>query len=100
MATGRGDRLARGGAKAAFPASEGVTQNTWDTAFSDYDSEAYLKGIEIEAQALQARKAQKLLDEQAEAERDDREREEQRRRDALVEKTGVSGLSVGEVSLY
>jgi hypothetical protein len=35
---GYGDRLARGGASASFPASNGkITQEKWDAAFEDYE---------------------------------------------------------------
>ena len=53
MGKGFGDRLAKGGAKAAFPASEKTSQEAWDLAFGSFD-EGYLKRAEeAEAKARQ-----------------------------------------------
>ena len=92
MGVGAGDRLARGGNKAAFPASEpGISDEKFNDAVKDFDPAAYAKGVEAEAQAVRDRKAQRLLDEAAEAEQHERERE-QRRSDSNVEEAGVPGL--------
>jgi len=54
MGKGFGDRLAKGSAKAAFPASEKTSQETWDAAFADYDADTYLaRAEEAEKQARQ-----------------------------------------------
>ena len=42
MAKGYGDRLARGGIKAVFPATEGgVSNKRWEDAFKDFDPEKF-----------------------------------------------------------
>jgi len=38
---GAGDKLARGMAKAQFPASEKTKQQKWDEAFKDFDPETF-----------------------------------------------------------
>lgn len=39
---GSGDRLARGGIKATFPATDGgITQDAWSRAFDDYNPEEF-----------------------------------------------------------
>ena len=71
-----GDVLARGAVSATFPACEsGVSEDKWKTAFEDYDSAAFLANAEAEAQAVRERKAQRLLDEQAEIEQRDQEQQ-------------------------
>ena len=42
MATGSGDRLARGAVKAQFQATDGrMSDEKWSKAFDDFDPEAY-----------------------------------------------------------
>ena len=79
MAKGFGDRLAKGSAKAAFPAAEpGVAVDKFNDAVKDFDLTEYLKGVEAEESAARERKAQRIQAEQMEAEKLDREREELR----------------------
>jgi hypothetical protein len=71
-----GDQLARGGISAVFPACEsGVSEDKWKAAFEDYDSAAFLAGIEAEAEAYQERKIQRQREFEAKLERRDRERQ-------------------------
>lgn len=91
MAKGYGDRLARGGAKAAFPVSEKVSQEKFDAAFEGYDGEAFIKNAEAEDQAARERKAERLAKAALEADARDKEREE-RRRNADIEEAGIPGL--------
>jgi hypothetical protein len=70
-----GDVLARGGISATFPACEsGVSEDKWKKAFEDYDSAAFLAGVEAEKEAYQERKIQRQLEFEAELEARDRER--------------------------
>ena len=71
-----GDVLARGGILAIFPACEtGVSEDKWKAAFEDYDSAAFLAGIEAEAEAYQERKIQRQIAFEKEIEERDRERQ-------------------------
>lgn len=64
-----GDVLARGAVSATFPACEsGVKEDRWKAAFDDYDPAAFRAKAEAEEQAARERKAQRLLEEQAETE--------------------------------
>lgn len=75
MANQGGDRLASGAISAVFPACEtGVSEDKWKAAFEDYDSAAFLAGVEAEKEAYQERKIQRQLDFEAELEARDRER--------------------------
>ena len=72
---GGGDKLARGAVSAVFPACEtGVSEDKWKAAFEDYDSAAFLKSVEAEAEAYQERKIQRQIDFEKEVEERDRER--------------------------
>ena len=75
MSNGHGDRLARGGVKASFGAVQGTTADKWAEAFGNFDPLAYLKKTEEEELERQARRAQKLIDEEAQ---DERERQHNR----------------------
>ena len=69
-----GDVLARGAISATFPACEtGVKEDNWKAAFDDFDPKAFLARAEAEEQAARERKAQRLLEEQAEVEARDLE---------------------------
>jgi hypothetical protein len=71
----KGDHLAAGGISAVFPACEtGVSQDKWKAAFEDYDSAAFLAGVEAEKEAYQERKIQRQLDFEAELEARDHNR--------------------------
>lgn len=92
MGQGFGDRMARGGTKAAFPASEpGISEEKFNDAVKDFDPAAYAKNAEAEEQAVRDRKAQRLITEQAEADQRERENEE-RRRNTNIEEAGIPGL--------
>jgi len=98
MGKGFGDRMARGGAKAAFPASEpGITEEKFQDAVKDFDSKGFLERAAAQEEEARAQKAQRLAKEAAEAEHLDQEREqrraEERRSDALSEEAGVSSPS-------
>ena len=83
MAQGFGDRLARGGNKAAFPTSEaGTTEERFSEAVGSFDSAGYLKRVEAEEQAARERKAQRLIDEEKVREQQDAEREARRAAEA------------------
>lgn len=46
---GYGDKLARGGVRANFPATDGgVSKDKWDAAFDDFDPEAFKKNADKE----------------------------------------------------
>jgi hypothetical protein len=110
-----GDQLARGGISAVFPACEsGVSEDKWKAAFEHYDGAAFLANQEAEAQAVQERKALRLLQQEKELEERDRERQSRQTeaateassdeqlemrfgdRFAHVAPAGVSSLGVGE----
>ena len=65
MGKGFGDRLAGGGVKASFGSVKGTTSDKWAEAFGNFDPKAYLEKTEQEELERQARKAQKLLDEES-----------------------------------
>ena len=84
MGTGAGDKLARGAAKAAFPASEpGITQEKFDQAVNDFDPQAFLKNAEKAEEEARVRRTERILAEQADAEQLDRDREERRRQESV-----------------
>lgn len=90
MAKGFGDRLAKGSAKAAFPAAEpGVAAEKFKEATKDFNLQDYLKGVETEENAARERKAQRIQAEQADAEKLDREREELRAQERAQENIAV-----------
>ena len=92
MGVGAGDKLARGGTKAAFPASEpGVSEEKFNDAVKDFDPVAYAERVEAEEKASRDRKNQRLITEEAEAEQRERERQ-QRRSDSNIEEAGIPGL--------
>ena len=70
MGKGYGDRLAKGGNKASFAAVEGTSADKWAEALGNFDPLAYLKKTEEEELERQASRAQKLIDEEAEDERE------------------------------
>ena len=88
-----GDVLARGGIKASFAAVSGTSADKWAEAFGNFDPKAYLEKTEQEELERQARRAQKLIDEEAED-----ERERQRGRDSNVNANGDARINVGEIS--
>ena len=88
-----GDVLARGGVKATFAAVEGTSADKWAEAFGNFDPLAYLKKTEEDELERQARKAQKLIDEEAED-----ERERISRGDPNASANGDARADVGETS--
>lgn len=87
MAQGFGDRLARGGNKAAFPAgSVGVTEEKFEAATKDFDSAGFLARAEAEENAARERRAERQKEAEAEHIRQDEEREARRKAEAEAEK--------------
>jgi hypothetical protein len=100
MATGSGDKLARGAAKAQFPPAGGTqTEQEWNDKVGSFDPAQYLKNVEKQEEETRRRLAQKALNDATESERLDHEREE-RRRNANAEEAGVSSTEPGEVGLH
>jgi len=80
MGSGAGDKLARGAAKATFPASEaGVSDQKFNDAVADFDPVTYLKNVEKAEEEARQRREERIAAEQAGADQLDREREERRR---------------------
>jgi hypothetical protein len=96
MGKGYGNRLAGGGVKASFPATEpGITQEKFDDALADFDPKEYLRKAEAaENEARELRKL-RIQAEEAEAIELDKQRE-QRRRDPDPETPGNVGFDFGE----
>lgn len=87
MGKGFGDRLAKGGNRAAFPASEvGVSNKKFDDATKDFDPQGFLARAAAEDQASRDRKAQREIDAEATRIQQDQEREARRAADAEAEK--------------
>lgn len=85
MAKGYGDRLARGTAKAVFPASEGASQEQFEKAVADFDPQAYIQKAEAAEAEARERRAQRIETEAAEAVQRDVEREQRRAAEAALE---------------
>jgi hypothetical protein len=89
---GQGDRLARGAAKATFPAGGSTeTEQSWQEKIGGFDSKTYLENEAKKDEEARQRRAQKEIDDAAEAVKIDAEREE-RRRNTNAEEAGVPGL--------
>ncbi len=97
MGKGRGDKLASGGVKASFPASEvGITQERFDEALGSFDPKEYLKREEAREQEARELRKLRIQAEEAAGVELDRQREEQRLRDTNSEAHGDVSFNFGE----